>query len=294
MATYIVIGLISGVIYGLAALGLVLIYKGSRIFNFAQGEFGTVAMYTMFGLTGTALKLSYFAAVPIALMVGIVLGLSTERLIVRPLSNAPKVISLVGTAGAALLMVGLELALLDPEPRSVSGALKGAGPTVFGFTIPQQSILALIVLLAIAAASAWFFKKTFLGMAILANSQDAIATRIVGANPNRISMLTWGIAGFLGALTGVILAPAVPFYPGYMTTIILIPAFTAGIVGGMTSLVGAFVGGQLIGLLEAMGSYLGDTYPAFAEVKELSTVLVFFLLVLTLAIRPRGLFGSEA
>jgi len=294
MLTYVIIGLVSGAIYGLAALGLVIIYKGSRIFNFAQGEFGTMAMYVMFVLV--ELKgVPYFAALPAGLITGIVLGLLTERFVARPLAGAQKVIGLVGTAGVALLLIGLTLVFADPKPRSVNSPLVGVGPTIAGYTISRQQIFAIVVLIAVAASSAFFFKKTFLGMAILANSQDSSAVRIVGASVNRISAITWGIAGFLGALTGVVLAPDVAFYPGYMTTVVLIPAFTAGIVGGMTSLVGAFVAGQIIGLVEAMGYYLVKQFPdALQTIPEAPAFLVFVVLVLTLLIRPKGLFGSEA
>jgi branched-chain amino acid transport system permease protein len=292
--TYVIIGLVSGAVYGLAALGLVIVYKGSRIFNFAQGEFGTMAMYVMFLLVELA-GLPYFAAIPAGLVTGVVLGLLTERFVARPLAGAQKVISLVGTAGVALLLVGLTLVFADPKPRSVTSPLVGVGPTVAGFVISQQQIFTIIVLAVVAAASAFFFKKTFLGMAILANSQDSTAVRIVGASVNRISAITWGIAGLLGALTGVVLAPDVAFYPGYMTTVVLIPAFTAAIVGGMTSLAGVFVAGQIVGLIEAMGSYMVSQFPgALRSIPEAPAFLVFLVLVIVLLVRPRGLFGAEA
>ena len=293
MATYIIIGLVSGVIYGLAALGLVLIYKGSRIFNFAQGEFGTVAMYTLYVFVGLA-GWSYLAAVPIALLVGGILGILTERIVVRPLQRSPKIIGLVGTTGAALFLVGMELLIAGPLPRGVSGAFEGRGPTIAGFTISKQSLLALAVLAIVATASALFFKKTHLGLAILANSQDPIAAKLVGVNVNRISSLTWGIAGVLGALTGAVLAPEVAIYPGFMTTVILIPAFTAAIFGGITSLVGAFVAGQLVGLIEAMGQFALSKSDTLSKVPEGSYVVIFAVLILALMFRPNGLFGSEA
>lgn len=292
MGTYIIIGLVSGVIYGLAALGVVLIYKGSRIFNFAQAEFGTVAMYTLYVFVGL-MGWSYLAAVPVALVVGAFLGIATERVVVRPLQNSPKAIGLVGTAGAALFLVGMELLIAGPLPRGVKGAFEGRGPTIANFTISKQSVLALVVLAIVATASAWFFKKTDLGLAILANSQDSTAARLAGVNVNRISSLTWGIAGVLGALTGAVLAPEVAIYPGFMTTVILIPAFTAAIFGGITSLVGAFVAGQLVGLIEAMGQFALSKSEALSKVPEGSYVVIFAVLILALMFRPNGLFGKE-
>lgn len=293
MGTYLVIGLTSGVIYGLAALGLVLIYKGTRVFNFAQAEFGTVAAYMVF-LFHEARGVNYLLAALIGIIAAIGFALGTERIIVRPLAAAPRVIALVGTAGAAFLAIGLELWIGKPEPRSLSPAIEGGGISVAGFVVSPQNFLALFVLIAIAILAALFFQRTYLGMAILANSMDSTATKIVGANANRISQLTWAIAGTLGGVAGILLAPELNVVPGFMTTNILIPAFTAGVVGGMTSLVGAFVAGELIGLIEGIGLYAIVKNPALEVIPEGTTVLIFLVLVLTLAVRPKGLFGSEA
>lgn len=292
MATYVVIGLVTGVIYGLAALGLVLIYKGSRVFNFAQAEFGTVAMYILYYMH-EARKTNYLIAVIVALIAAVACGLVTERFVARPLANAPKVLALVGTAGVGLLAIGLELIIAKPLPRTVAPPIKGSGIGLLGFVVSPQNVLSLAVLIMVAVAAAVFFQRTYLGMGILANSQDSTAARIVGANANRISALTWGIAGLLGGLAGVLLAPDITLVPAYMTSHILIPAFAAGILGGMTSLVGAFVAGEIIGLVESMGLYAIGQNDALKVVPEGTVVLTFLVLVLTLAIRPRGLFGSE-
>lgn len=293
MGTYVVIGMVSGVIYGLVGLGLVLIYKGSRVFNFAQGEFATMAMYTMY-FTTELRHMNYGLAMLLALAVGVLLGLATERFVARPLASAPRALALVGTAGMALFLIGLQLFFFKPIPRTMGPALHGNGPEVLGYFVSNQKLLSVAVLIAISAGAALFFKKTYLGMAVLASSQDAFAARVVGANVNRISSLTWGIAGLLGAVAGLLLGPDVQFYPGFMTTAILIPAFTAGIVGGMTSLVGALVAGQIIGLVEGLGQYLIVKSPALQLIPEGTTLLIFLVLIATLLIRPKGLFGAEA
>jgi branched-chain amino acid transport system permease protein len=287
--TTIVIGLVDGVIFGLVALGIVLIYKGSRVFNFAQAEFATVSMFVLY-LFVEAWSIPYVFAALLAIMAATGMALLTERLVVRPLASAPKVLALVGTAGVSLLAIGIQLIIAKPEPRSVSRAIEGGDIQVFGFFVSGQQILALVALAAVAAGAIVFFQRTFLGMAILANSMDSMAARIVGANANRISALTWGIAGFTGGLAGVLLAPEVTLVPGYMTSNILIPAFTAAVVGGMTSLLGAFVAGAGIGVLGAVA----DNVHALEAIPEASVVVLFVVLVVTLAIRPQGIFGSEA
>lgn len=293
MGRFIVSGLATGVIYGLAGLGLVLIYKGTRVFNFAQGEFGTVAMYMLYYVV-EANDGPYALGMLAGLIAAVALALLTERLVARPLASAPKVIALVGTAGFALFTIGIELAVAKPEPRSVAPAIGGGGVPLFGFIVSGQKILALIVLVIVAVAAGLFFQRTYLGMGILANSQDSVATRIMGANANRISQLTWAIAGLLGGIAGVLLAPESTIVPGYMTSNILIPAFTAAVVGGMTSLPGAFVAGEIIGLVEGLGQYAIIRFPGLEVVPEGQAVLLFAVLIVTLVVRPNGLFGSEA
>lgn len=293
VGTFIVIGLADGVVYGLAALGLVLIYKGSRVFNFAQGEFGTLAMYVLFFFHETW-NWPYFIAAILALGAATLFGLATERLVARPLANAPKVIALVGTAGVGLLAIGLQLVFFKPEPRAISPAIGGSGLGLLGFIVSPQKLLSLGVLVIVAVSAAFFFQRTYLGTAILANSMDSTAARLMGANTNRISAVTWGIAGLMGGVAGVLIAPDSTLVPGYMTTNILIPAFTAAIVGGMTSLVGAFVGGQIVGLVGAMWQYAAGRVEALQVIPEGSAVALFVVLILVMVIRPKGLFGAEA
>lgn len=293
MGTYIVIGLVTGVVYGLAALGLVLIYKGSRVFNFAQGEFGTLAMYVLFFFHESR-HWPYPIAAVLALAAAALFGLVTERFVARPLASAPKVIALVGTAGVGLLAIGLQLVIAKPEPRAVSPAIKGTGISLLGFIVSPQKLLSLAVLVIVAILAALFFQRTYLGMAILANSQDTTAARLMGANTNWISAVTWGIAGLMGGVAGVLLAPDSTLVPGYMTTNILIPAFTAAIVGGMTSLVGAFVGGQIVGMVDAMWLYAADRVEGLRVIPEGTVVALFVVLIIVMLVRPKGLFGSEA
>lgn len=306
---YVVIGVATGVVYGLVALGLVLVYKGSRVFNFAQGEFGTVAAFILFVLVEqvTSPEIPYWAGVIAALIGGTLLGLFMERIVVRPLLNAPRVTVLVATIAFTLLVVGVELLLFLPEPKtlppifeSVSAEGQLTGVEIFDYTLGLQNILIIGVLAALAAILGYFFSKTDLGLAVLATSQDAFATRVVGIGVERMSRFIWGAAAFLGAVAGVLYMPiAGALTPGGMTSGVLIPAFTAAVVGGMTSLPGAFIGGLVVGIIQALATWasghymLGDKFyqdiiPASPE------VALFVALLLILLIRPQGLLGTEA
>src|SRR5256885_5691930 len=253
-------GLVSGSIYGLVALGIVLIYKSNRIFNFAQAEFGSVAgiitLSFVFGL-GPFPKLPYFFAGLVGVVAGTLVGLATERLVIRPLFDAPRATLLVATAGVALFCIGMELVLLGtgtlhvlPRPGgaphfSLFGSRDSAGSFVFGWA-EIDAVLAFVVL---AAAAAVFFRTRY-GVAILAVSQEPTAAGVVGIDVRRISALTWGIAGFLGGVAGVLYAPLTgATAPGFFTDPYgagpLIYGFIAAVIGGTTSLPGAMVGGLL-------------------------------------------------
>jgi branched-chain amino acid transport system permease protein len=134
-----------------------------------------------------------------------------------------------------------------------------------------------------------FFTRTSVGLAVLATSQDPLATNLSGINTKRISALVWGMAALLGGVAGLLQGPVTVFFPGFMTATVLLPAFTGAVLGGMTSLPGAFVGGLLVGVAQDVGSQvIPEAVTGSAE------LTVFALLLLVLLIRPQGLLGKEA
>ena len=284
-----VIGVIAGAAYGLLALGLVLIYKSSGVFNFAQGEFGTVAVYVLYLLH---FDVPYGVAMLGALVAAIVLGIIVERLVVRPLFDAPRVTLLVATAGVALLATAVEIWFGEATARPLDRALPTLNRvSVLGVQISDQRLLLLGVLIALAALLALFFRKTNLGLAILGASQEPTATELMGISVRRLSTLTWAIAALLGGIAGVLAIPeGGGFAPGALTVAFLIPAFTAAVLGGMTSLPGAFLGGIIVGVIEAVGTSAAifDGIPGSP-----GTLLVFIVLLGVLIVRPQGLLGGS-
>jgi branched-chain amino acid transport system permease protein len=285
-----VIGVITGSGYGLVALGLVLIYKSSGVFNFAQGEFGTVAVYAMW--LATANRVPYVAAMIVGLLAAVVMGLLTERLIIRPLFDAPRVTVLVATAGVALIGIGMEIWLGEARLRNIAPALPRLNRiSLLSIQVSDQRLLVGLVLIVLAILLALFFSRTNLGLAILGVSQEPVATELMGISVRRLSSFTWGMAALLGGLGGILTAPiSGSFGPGFLTTSALIPGFTAAVLGGMNSLPGAFVGGVVVGV--AQSAAIGSD--AFADIPGAGTVMVFLLLVTVLAIRPQGLLGKAA
>jgi branched-chain amino acid transport system permease protein len=291
--TPLVSGAIQGALYGLLGLGLVLLYKGNRIFNFAQGEFGTVAALLTYAFvvgSGGLPALPYPLAVLVGLAAGTLFGLATERLVARPLFRQPKVTTVVATAGVALLAVSVELLFTLANPLTARPAIRGNFFTAGDLQVTWQQVLIVGTLALLAVASALFFSRTRTGVAILAVSQEPTATSLVGISVNRISALTWAMAGFLGAAAGILLAPTTLFGPGFMTSTALIPAFTAAVFGGVTSLPGAFVGGVVIGVVEQFGNKWIPT----TLIPGGNRIFVFVTLLAVLLVKPSGLLGKEA
>jgi branched-chain amino acid transport system permease protein len=298
-------GIANGAAYGLIGLGLVLLYKSNRIFNFAQGEFATVGAivtYVFYTGTGALPKLPFFLAAVLGLIGSTGVAMLTERLVIRPMFNRAKVILVVGTIGVALLLIGLEGLLPYPKTQSLPAISDVLRVQPFVARIDNVAILdqdiAKVVMLALLAIGAFvFFRYTATGTGILAVSQDATAARVVGISVERISLISWAIAGLLGGVAGILLAvpPAGTVTPGAFTGTTLTVSFAAAVLGGMTSLPGAFLGGILLGLIEAFANADSSFVPLLSRVQNGQAELaVFLVLLVVLLFRPRGLLGQEA
>jgi branched-chain amino acid transport system permease protein len=288
-----VIGLVNGAVYALVALGLVLIYRSSGIFNFAQAEFGTIAVYGTYflfvnGIPGTGIKLPYVPAMIGGVALGVLAALATERFVIRPLSDGPKVTLLVATTGTALLAIGVEAWRTSTNPlKFIDPLTRYKGVNIADIQVSGQRLFTVLLLVLAVIGLTAFFKSPY-GLAILAASQDADAAELVGVNVKRVSMMVWGIAGLLGALGGVLLQGGNSFTPAAVTSAALIPGFTAAVIGGLTSLPGAVLGGMIIGLLQAYG-----TLSTFDFIPGASSVTVFVVLLGVLLLKPEGLLGGR-
>ena len=285
-----VIGVTTGSAYGMVALGLVLVYKSSGVFNFVQGEFGTVALYALYLLD---FHTGYWLALLGALVAAGLMGFLTERVIVRPLFNAPRVTLLVATAGVALLSIAVEIWFAGAQGQAIAkGFARVDRVELLGVQVSDQRLWLIATLAVLAVVLGLFFTRTNLGLAIIGASQEPTATELAGISVRRLSSFVWVLAALLGGLAALIAVPdGGSFGPGIMTSAYLIPAFTAAVLGGMTSLPGAFVGGVLIGIVQSVAT----SAPLFEDIPGTrSTLLVFIVLLAALVIRPQGLFGKQA
>lgn len=297
MLTFIIIGIIQGAVIGLLALGIVLTYKGAKVFNFAQAEFGTIAAFFLVLFT-QVISLPYLLGWIVALAATGAVGFLFERVVVRPLFNAPRVTLLVATAGFALLAIALELRIGGTTTQQVPAIAEGVLVRIGTFNVTIQQGITLAIFAALAVGLNYFFAKTDLGLAVLATSQEPVATELVGIGTKRMSAFIWSFAAVLGGIAGMLQAPDTIFEPGFMTRNFLLLAFTAAVIGGITSLQGAFVGGLLIGVFRQIMNYLDVTYleeaPVLGGIPGIPELAVFVLLVVVLYVRPKGLLGTEA
>ena len=296
-----VFGAQRGAIFALVGLGLALVYKATRILNFAQGELGTVpAFVALMVMTGFQTSGSEAAdrgllipAIVAAVAVGAVLGVVLYAVVIRPLGKVNPVTSLVATAGVALLLTTVEINVFEARarrfPRPIAGGFRLVGTEVI---VDWHTIVILATLAAAALALAAFFRSAP-GVALLATAEDPYAAELQGVPVERMRALAWGAAGALGALAGVLGAGVFEsLTPGMVTTTFMIPAFTGVVLGGITSMQGAVAGGFLLGIVSQAAIQIVTTYNLDVPGPPQLAVLVVLLAVLL--VRPQGLLGRSA
>lgn len=279
-------GITDGAAIGLVALGFVIVYKATRILNFGQAEIGTLSIYVEAILVRMGLPV--LVAIVLALGFAAILGAATERLF-RPLANAPRLTVTVATLGVTTILVAFQILRFKIDPRIAPELISGNLFTLANFDVRYGRLLALVVTLALGGALYIFFKRSLFGLGVLAVAQDQTALRLQGLPLNRVSAFVWAAGAVVCALAGMIIAPTIgSFTPGFLTTTLVASALAAGLVGGLTSLPGAFVGGMAIGITQNLAKfYLEGT--AGAEY-----LAVFAAMILVLLVKPNGLMGAEA
>jgi branched-chain amino acid transport system permease protein len=277
-------GIAQGCIYGLIALGFVLIYKATETVNFAQGDLMMVGGFL--GLTGTlAMGLPFWAAFVAALVVMLFFGMALERAVLRPLLGQPAFTVVMATIGIGFLARGI--VTMIPEWGTDTHVLpvpyKDQIVQVGGLVLSMEHLVIIAVTALLILALYLLFKHTRIGIAMQATSQNQLAAFYMGIPVRRINMLIWGISAAVSACAGLLLAP-ITFVHANMGFIGL-KAFPAAVVGGFGSIPGALVGGLIIGLVETLaGFYMPEGF------KDIAAYIVVLVM---LAVKPNGLFGEN-
>jgi branched-chain amino acid transport system permease protein len=275
-------GLVIGATYGLVGMGFAIIYKATGVVNFAQGELLMLTAYIAFSLT-QGLSLSFFPLLLATLPIAMALGVLLERIFIRPMLGEPAFSIVMVTVGLAVILRGLTIMIWGPDPHEfpigLSAKVVHVGPVPF---YPVQ--LYALGSLGLATAGAWaFFRFTRLGIAMRAVAANEAAALLMGIRVDRIHMLAWSFSAAIAALAGVLFGAM--FKLGPTLWFEGLRSFPAVILGGLDSVLGAALGGLIVGVIENMAQgYLGQ---------GLREIAGFVVIVLILMVRPYGLFGDR-
>jgi branched-chain amino acid transport system permease protein len=285
-------GLVSGVLYSLIALGFVLIFKASGVFNFAQGIMVVFAALTLVGLHQHGVPA--FLALGLTVVVMFLLALGVERLILRPLVNQSDIILFMATFGLTYLLIGLGQLVFGGDPKVMiaeelylpRGAIefKGLG----GFVSLQKiDIAAAIIASIMVAVLAVFFQRTRIGRALRAVADSHQAALSVGISLEQIWVIVWFTAGVVALTTGIMWGARSEV--SFSLQIIALKALPVLILGGFTSIPGAIIGGLIIGI----GEKLGEFYWGPLLGGGIESWLAYVIALGFLVVRPQGLFGEK-
>ena len=279
-------GIAIGMIYAAIALSLVLIWRGTRLLNFAQGG---MAMLTTYVAIEVIYKThSYWAGFVIALAAGLILGAVSELTVVRPTVGKPELNSVIVTIGLLILIEGLAGIFFGGQYRSFPAAFSIRGLRVGGtpLGVSRSDVFTALAVLATTLILAVVFRYTTAGLRMRAAAFNATVARLSGIRVARVLTVGWALAGLLGALAGVLVTPSTFLYPNSMDSIFVF-GFTAAVIGGLDSPLGAVVGGLLLGVvLSYAGGYLGS------QGSDLTALVALGILVVVLMLRPDGIFSG--
>ena len=277
-----VTGLSNGMVYALAAVGFVIIYKSSDVINFAQGELLLIGAYLVFFFI-VQIGMPWTVGVLLTVLGAAAVGLAIERLVIRPLIGEPVISMIMVTIGLSSLLRALVNAVWGVRPRSFPAFIPNDEIAIGSAVLSADRIIVIPVVGALLVGLALFFRYTREGIAMRAIADDQQAALSMGISIKRVLAISWAIAAVCGALGGMALGNIV----GVSQDIgrIGLRVFPVVILGGLDSIGGAVIAGAAIGLLEAYtGGYIGH---------GLNLIVPFIVLILVLMVRPYGLFGKE-
>jgi branched-chain amino acid transport system permease protein len=283
-------GLLSGVMYALVAIGFVLIYKASGVFNFAQGAMVFFAALTCVGIVDK-FGVSLWVAVPLTILVMIALAFAIERVVLRPLVNQPEITLFMATIGLAFFIEGLAQLVWGSQVRKLELPIEDVPNEYlmehFNILVSQFDMMAAIVCAVLVVALALLFTKTRVGRALRAVADDHQAALAVGIPLQRIWVVVWSVAGLVALVAGMLWGARNGVQ--FALTFIALKALPVLILGGFTSVPGAIVGGLIIGASEKLAEvYIGPLVGGGIEGWFPYVLALGFLLV-----RPEGLFGEK-
>ncbi len=282
---YLINGLSLGSVYAIIALGYTMVYGIAKMLNFAHGDVIMIGCYISFMLTSKS-GMNSTLALLISIIGCTILGIIIEKVAYKPLRKATSLAVLITAIGVSYLLQNIALLLFGSDTKAFTNIVPLDSLSLAGgsLKISAVTIVTIISCIVIVAVLMVFIKKTKIGQAMLAVSEDKDAAQLMGVNVNRTISVTFAIGSGLAAIAGVLLCSAYPSLSPYTGSMPGIKAFTAAVFGGIGSVPGAFIGGLLLGVIEILGrAYISS---------QLSDAIVFAVLIIVLLVKPTGILGK--
>lgn len=283
----IVNGLIIGTLYGVVAMCFVLIYKSTQIVNFAQGEFLLIGAWVCWWML-TYWQLPFWIGFPVTLAFMMVFGVLLQVIVLRPMIGEPIISVIMVTIGLSIFFSAMMKWIFGVWAKPYPEVFGTKAVNILGLNVQTPYVMSMVISLLIMAGFAWFFKFSRLGLAMRATAFNQQVAQSLGISVKSVFAMAWAISAMVSALAGVVVgmvngvSSALSFFG--------IKVFPVVILGGLDSIVGAILGGLIIGVLENVAEFVDSQY---LNVGNLYTVAPFYALIVILMIKPYGLFGTR-
>ncbi|WP_448208241.1 branched-chain amino acid ABC transporter permease [Azospirillum sp. sgz302134] len=280
-------GLIVGALYGVVAMSFVLIYKASRIVNFAQGEFLLIGAWTCWWLL-THWQLPFWIGFPITLAFMLVFGVVLQVVVLRPMIGEPIISVIMVTIGLSIFFQAMMKWMFGVFAKPFPPIFGSPTMNVFGLEVQTVYVMSLAISILIMAGFGWFFKYSRMGLAMRATAFDQQVAQSLGISVRQMFAMSWAISAMVSAVAGVTVgvvngvSSALSFFG--------IKVFPAVILGGLDSVAGAVLGGLIVGVLENLAHYVDSQWLNWGNMYEIAP---FYVLIVILMIKPYGLFGTK-
>ncbi|MDN4016418.1 branched-chain amino acid ABC transporter permease [Zwartia panacis] len=277
-------GITSGAVYASLGLALVLIYRTTNIANFAQGEMATFSAFLSWQITQFGVPIAW--SILLVMIISILIGAVVYAVIVRPVQHKDEMTIIIVTLGLFLAFNSATGAIWGFMQKSSPSPFPTTSWTLGSLRISAELLSFVGVLIAVSGGLYLLFQKTRLGMALRAAASNAQSAQLVGIPYTKMMIFGWGMAAALGAVSGALVASRLTLDPNMMADVIIY-AFASAVVGGMSSYVGAVVGGIVVGVSQAFSTAF---LPGLGA--DLQIIVPLLLIVTVLIIKPEGLFGK--
>jgi branched-chain amino acid transport system permease protein len=276
-------GILIGGVYALIGIGLTIIFGVMRVINFAHGDLLMLGMYATYFLF-TLLHIDPFVSIVVTIPLMFLFGAFLQKVFINRALNALPQNQILLTIGMGLVMSNTIMLAFTSDYKILSTSYSSSSVTVLGISISSPLVVSFVITVAITAALYWFLYKTDMGQAIRATAQDREAAQLMGINVKRMSIIAFGLGSALAGTAGALISPTYYIFP-QVGSVFTLKAFVITVLGGMGSIVGATLGGVLIGVAESVGGvYFGSGW---------KDVIVFVLFLLVLLFKPSGLLGKS-